>query len=68
VPNCQHPQLWFGSGDYYVICRDCHAKWGRLSNDGRREYATVNGTAIGCSPDAANHGFVDDGTGRRRLS
>lgn len=65
MPNaCQHPQLWFASGDYYVTCPACLARWGRLSNDGRREYARVKGIKVGCEPKEANQGFVADGTSR----
>jgi len=58
--KCQHPQLWFYSGDYYVRCATCHATWGRLKF-GQQEYGMVNGQPVGCSPEAANHGFVNDG-------
>jgi hypothetical protein len=65
--GCQHPQLHFGSGDYYVFCSVCLARWGRLSDDGRPEYRTLDdGTKIGCAPEEANKGYVSDGTTRKR--
>lgn len=24
---CNHDRLFFGSGDYYVICEECHQYW-----------------------------------------
>ena len=24
---CDHPTLYFGSGDYYVMCRECSRTW-----------------------------------------
>lgn len=54
---CQHEEIWFNSGDYYVTCMQCHARWGRLSNDGRKEYSEVNGIKIGCAPEEANVGY-----------
>lgn len=25
--ECTHARLYFGSGNYYVFCRDCPASW-----------------------------------------
>jgi hypothetical protein len=56
---CQHPSLSFHSGDYYVACQSCGAKWGRLSRDGRAEYGTDrNDKPIGCDPTDCK-GFVN---------
>ena len=27
VETCKHEHLTFGSGGYYVFCRDCSASW-----------------------------------------
>lgn len=27
---CKHEQLYFGSGDYYLFCRECHANWAMI--------------------------------------
>jgi hypothetical protein len=57
---CQHGVLQFNSGDYYVTCPTCHARWGRLSDDGRPEYRTLeDGTNVGCDPSKSNQGFCD---------
>ena len=29
--DCEHAELAFGSGDYYIFCRACHACWVRTS-------------------------------------
>jgi hypothetical protein len=57
---CQHGVLQFMSGDYYVTCTACHARWGRLSNDGRPEYRVIDGTKIGCAPEESNRGFFNN--------
>lgn len=58
MPHCRHDKLYFGSGDYYVFCAGCDARWGRLDPRGtRREYGTdKDGNEIGCMPEAANQG------------
>ena len=28
---CNHPTLTFGSGDYYVMCRECSRTWVKTS-------------------------------------
>ncbi len=56
-PNCQHDELQFNSGDYYVTCTKCSARWGRLAPD-RYEYGKdVSGNPIGCCPEACTPGF-----------
>jgi hypothetical protein len=25
--DCHHKTVYFGSGDYYIFCRDCPARW-----------------------------------------
>lgn len=30
--TCDHPELYFGSGSYYVICRACQQFWVRIKN------------------------------------
>jgi hypothetical protein len=56
--ECRHEQVHFGSGDYYVFCLGCGARWGRLDPLGkRREYGvSMDGEEIGCDPSAANRG------------
>lgn len=64
--DCQHQELWLNSGDYYVTCLECHARWGRLSNDGRPEYRTLDdGTKIGCAPEESNQSPQDSDPIRR---
>lgn len=54
--TCEHTRLHFGSGDYYVICADCHQYWVALKpnhvNDG--------------VPDQGRYGFLMDGKFRVR--
>lgn len=45
---CGHKTLVFGSGDYYVMCRDCSRTWvkaGLASDEADPEY--VNDTITG---------------------
>jgi hypothetical protein len=32
--QCIHGTLTFGSGGYYVICKECHGRWVAISNRG----------------------------------
>ena len=25
--NCEHKRIYFASGDYYIYCTDCSARW-----------------------------------------
>ena len=54
---CQHNSIRFGSGDYYVFCDSCNAKWARINptHDGPD---TIDATA-------ANQGYVHDGKSRK---
>jgi hypothetical protein len=52
--ECQHKQIWFGSGDYYVFCHACGAKWVMHGAD-RPEYGErEDGTKIGGAPELSN--------------
>jgi hypothetical protein len=59
---CEHKVLMFGSGDYYVFCKECAARWGRLASD-RPEYGEdKEGRFVGCAPNLA----IGQPTGERR--
>lgn len=59
--TCQHPELSFSSGDYYVRCAACLAQWGRINNSKQPEYGEgADGSKIGCTPEEANQGFTAD--------
>ena len=48
---CSHPTLTFGSGDYYVMCRECSRTW----------------VKVGLGSDEADPEYVNDGiTGELR--
>jgi hypothetical protein len=45
---CNHPTLTFGSGDYYVMCRECSRTWvkvGMASDEADPEF--INDTITG---------------------
>lgn len=47
--SCDHPTLFFGSGDYYIFCQNCHRKWVMCCQG--FEYGTsATGEAIGATP------------------
>ena len=57
VEKCDHDTLYFGSGDYYVFCAGCGARWGRLGATDRPEYGeSADGVEVGCDPQSANLG------------
>lgn len=61
---CAHHRLGFGSGDYYLMCRDCGAVWGRL-NGRQPEYGIdERGKQIGCDPKACDPEWSWDGLDR----
>lgn len=33
VEECDHATIHFGSGDYYLFCHDCGARWVRTQRD-----------------------------------
>lgn len=46
--ECNHPTLYFGSGDYYIMCRRCARTWvkaGLQTDDADPEF--VNDTVTG---------------------
>ena len=48
--NCDHPNLRFGSGSYYVFCTSCMARWVR-HNKIQPEYGfDASGSHIGSDP------------------
>jgi hypothetical protein len=49
--DCEHNTLMFGSGDYYIFCQDCNARWGAL-RDGVPEYefGSDGKIRVGCDP------------------
>lgn len=47
--QCRHERLRFGSGDYYLFCQDCPARWvcsGSMRDEGAPELANQG---VGCS-------------------
>lgn len=55
VSECRHEEVYFGSGDYYVFCRGCGSRWGRVGM--QREYGvSMGGEQIGCMPELSNKG------------
>ncbi len=66
MSDCQHDELQFQSGDYYVACTKCHAKWGRLTMN-RPEYGVdAEGKPIGCAPEECSPGFRQFGPDQYR--
>lgn len=65
---CNHPELQFGSGDYYIFCHACHGVWARMAGDGvRPEYGKdAAGNPIGAAPEKANNSFFESDPYRRR--
>lgn len=44
---CSHPTIIFGSGDYYVMCRECSRTWvkvGLATDDADPSYVNYNVT------------------------
>jgi len=47
--KCNHEQISFGSGGYYLICLKCAATWARVG--GQPEYGfDKNGNPVGANP------------------
>lgn len=68
--SCNHPRLQFNSGDYYLTCRDCGARWARIGYiTDQPEYGVdAKGFHIGARPDLANAGFTETDPMRHRQS
>lgn len=65
---CQHIELQFNSGDYYIACHACGARWARIGPSHEQpEYGTdYKGNPIGARPELANQGFSDPDQMRSR--
>jgi len=51
--ECFHPELTFGSGDYYIFCNRCGRKWATMGD--QLEYGhDSQGQPIGADPLKAN--------------
>jgi len=51
--ECFHPELTFGSGDYYIFCNRCGRKWATMGD--HPEYGQdSHGQPIGADPQKAN--------------
>ncbi len=50
--DCDHERLTFGSGDYYIFCSDCSARWGALNwaIGMEYEYGADGKIRVGCDP------------------
>lgn len=68
IEPCQHVELQFNSGDYYLTCHVCQARWARIATKTKRfEYFQLpNGEWVGACPEEANQGFSDVDQYRRR--
>lgn len=65
--QCAHKTVYFGSGDYYLFCRECNARWGRLGL-GRCEYGVnARGEEVGCDPGQSNRGVGATLSGQDRV-
>lgn len=55
VNPCHHPEINFGSGDYYIFCHGCNSKW-VMSSHAISEYGTdgITGERVGGVPELAN--------------
>jgi len=54
--ECLHETLAFGSGDYYLFCRDCDARWAAVSTtQSKYGYDQMN-NPVGADPSVANQG------------
>jgi hypothetical protein len=65
--SCQHDNLQFNSGDYYLTCVLCGARWGRINNLKQPEYGLdKDGKPVGCTPEEANNGWYDQNQIRQK--
>lgn len=51
--ECFHPELTFGSGDYYIFCNRCGRKWATMGNYPEHGHDS-HGHPIGADPSQAN--------------
>lgn len=52
--QCRHLSLAFGSGDYYIFCQDCDARW-VAHNAIQSEYGyDSDGKPVGADPSVTN--------------
>lgn len=51
--ECFHPELTFGSGDYYIFCNRCGRKWATMGDQPERGHDS-QGRPIGADPSKAN--------------
>jgi len=58
--QCRHLNISFGSGDYYIFCNDCPAKW-VAHNDHQPEYGYEDGKAVGADASVSNQYKGTDG-------
>ena len=59
--SCQHKELQFSSGDYYILCTECSRKWATV-NPERPEYGEDKyGRQVGADPTIANQRFIPNG-------
>ena len=65
VEACQHTELQFNSGDFYLVCTKCSSKWALVG--GQPEYGIdAKGQPIGANPLLQNRGFVPNVQGEFR--
>jgi hypothetical protein len=63
---CQHKELQFNSGDYYITCHACGFRWARIHHSQPEYGHDKDGKPIGCTPERANVGFCDPDQFRRK--
>jgi hypothetical protein len=49
--TCQHPRLHFGSGDYYLFCYDCDARW--IIHNGKSPEYGINSDGVKIGADSS---------------
>lgn len=42
VKDCGHKRLFFGSGDFYIICEDCNMYWVSEEDDQHNQGSNIN--------------------------
>lgn len=65
--KCDHKELWFGSGDFYIFCQNCGARWATISWQQPEYGYDKDGKPIGVCPEDANKGEGSRLSGTKRI-